>query len=160
MRKKHEKFFAILLAIVMIFSSIATAYAATGTVVDRRQFSVKEGSTTWSFVVNDGKGNMNGTCMEPQNSYIPEKTQTADFEKLSSSSKLCKLAYLALDEFSTDVQQYAVGRAAAYLAGNIPYNNYEYYQTVNSLIERVDKVTVPSNFEAYRVKPTNGSQEI
>ena len=160
MRKKHKRICAVVLAMIMIFSSIATAYAATGTVVDRRQITVKAGSTTWSFVVNDGRGNMNGTCMDPHNQSIPAKNQYADFVRLSSSDRLCKLAYLAVNEFSTDVQQYAVGRAAAYLAGKIPYNNYEYYQTVNSLIERSASVSVPGNFEAYRVKPTNGAQEI
>ena len=163
MKKKKsrlKKFLTGLLSVVMILSGVLTAFAGIGTVTDRRQIVLEGGSTTWSFVVKDADGRLDGTCMDPKNQMIPAGGQTADFELLPKASRLAKLAYIGSKEFRTDVQQYAVGRAAAYIAGYIPYNNYNYYTVVNSLIERSKTAVVPDNFEAYIVKPTNGAQKI
>ncbi|MGE9896524.1 VaFE repeat-containing surface-anchored protein [Anaerovoracaceae bacterium SGI.195] len=137
-----------------------SVFAESGTVTSARQIFLGGGSSTWSFTVDDGQGNMDGACVDPTNMSIPLGGQSANLEKLDRSSHLCKLAYLAKDEFTTDVQQYAVGRAGARILGLTEYNHYNYSNVVNSIYDRAKSVTVPDGFEAWLVKPTNGSQMI
>lgn len=132
----------------------------SGSITSARQLFLGGGSVTWSFTVDDGQGNMNGACVDPTNFLIPLRGQGVNLEKLDKSSHLCKLAYLAKDEFTTDVQQYAVGRAGARILGYVSYNRYNYHNEVNSLYERAKQVTVPEGFEAYIARSTNGGQMI
>ncbi len=137
------------------------AGSSSGTVTSARQISLGGGSITWSFRVDDGKGEMNGACVDPTNMTIPLRGQTVKMEKLDKNSHLCKLAYLAKDEFTTDQQQYAVGRAGSRILGYVGYNRgYILPNLVNSLYDRAKSVIVPDGFEAYIARPTNGGQFI
>ncbi len=158
-----QRFKQIGVAIFTLIFAILTplsVFAESGTVTSARQIFLGGGSSTWSFTVDDGQGNMDGACVDPTNMSIPLGGQTANLERLDNSSHLAKLAYLAKDEFTTDVQQYAVGRAGARILGLTEYNHYNYSNVVNSIYDRAKSVTVPVGFEAWLVRPTNGSQMI
>ncbi len=154
---------ALVVILVMSFGSCLSAFAGTGVVTDAYEAIVSESSNTWSFTVDDYTGTyITATCMQPDNDIIPMAGTGVSTTRIDNSSIPAKVAYIASGEFSTALGQYAASRAAAIAVGNLVRDGYGYSQrdAVHSILDRAATVTVPSNFEAYYIYPSNGGQDM
>lgn len=156
---------ALVVILVMSFGSCLSAFAGSGVVDKAFEAVISDTSNTWSFIVDDGSGvDITGTCMEPANSTIPTAGVGVTITPITDpGSYLARVAYIASQEFGTAQQQYAASRAAAIVVGNLTRGEYGYAERdmVHSILDRALVIpSLPSNFVAYTINPSNGGQDI
>ena len=163
--KKHKprmrRLTAIFLAVVLMTGTGLQAFALTGEVTNRKQATVVEGSTNWSFHLKDTEGYAyEGTCVEPGNGVIPSIGESVSMMKVEPNSKVAKIAYLGSREGTDDVQMYIISRAAARARGEIGANSYSYIHQVNALYDAAGEMTgdIPKHFVVYIAEPSGGGQ--
>lgn len=169
-RKRYSKLAALIMSAVMLLGSSVTAFAATGTIVNGFT-AVRTGGTpayggTWICQVNDGQKTLiDACCCEQTNGSHPENGDKAEVIPLTDKKDIrVRMAYVCYkhwDKSDRDVL-YSLSRACSIATKVTTYGGagYDNRKQVESFYdEAVSLKKAPDNFNAYLIKPYDGSQK-
>lgn len=164
MRKEIKKRKKISLMVVISAVVIAMAgyiYGADHKITARKEMTPSSGHTTQYFEVTGG---YKGVCSDPRDSKIGTVGMKVSMSRQGNSSLVAKIAYRAWsDKYAVGTSKkdsYVVSRAIA-RARISGFNSYGYRGEVDELYnDAKNDNKVPSEFEVYVCKPSNGGQEL
>ena len=162
-----------LLAFIMVFSSVASAYAATGGTVFDSKIVVRTGGTQLDGGANfhrvsptDGSASLVATCCDATNHGVVWDGDYVELTKISNSDIKARMAYVCyqnLDGASRD-EAYALCRACSIANGKLTYGPSGAYHNkalVEGFYDQARAMSsAPANFEAFFAHPPNGNQDL
>ena len=161
-----------LLAFIMVFSSVASAYAATGGTVFDSKIVIRTGGTQWNGGANfhkvsptDGSASLVATCCDATNHGVVWDGDYVELTKISNSDIKARMAYVCyqnLDGASRD-EAYALCRACSIANGKLTYGGWGYDNRalVEGFYDQARAMSsAPANFEAFFAHPPNGNQDL